>query len=308
MRSDLAPSKAVAIHAIRIREAVRTAARKPMEYSAARRLGLVLLAGGYSFAGCLVLLELTRGGAGFDAYAYWSLDLDDLYARSIGNLDGFGAFRYSPAIGQLMAPLTALPWELYRAVLMLSLAAAALACWRHALAVPPVAMSIFGGNVGVLFPLLIVLAMRRSAAWWAPMLLAKVFPGVGLLWYVARREWQPLALALGVTTILAVASFVIYPRAWIEWVAMLTTNAQLPVAPWPPLVVRLPAAAALVVWGARRGSAWVLPVAIEIATPRPWIGGPVLLIAIPRLMNAAAAPPAGGRRPMTGPVVGGASA
>ena len=40
---------------------------------------------------------------GFDAYAYWSIDLDHLYGAAAGNTSDLGAFRYTPAIGQLFA-------------------------------------------------------------------------------------------------------------------------------------------------------------------------------------------------------------
>ncbi len=37
----------------------------------------------------------------------------------------------------------------------------------------------------------------RYPATWAFVLLAKVTPGIGLLWFLVRREWRNLAIALG---------------------------------------------------------------------------------------------------------------
>ena len=44
----------------------------------------------------------------------------------------------------------------------------------------------------------IALGFRYPAAW-SFLLLTKVTPGIGLVWFAVRREWRPLAIALGFT-------------------------------------------------------------------------------------------------------------
>ena len=57
----------------------------------------------------------------------------------------------------------------------------------------------------------------RYPAAWSLILLTKVTPGIGLLWFAVRREWRSLAIALGATAVIAAVSLAIDPRAWFEW-------------------------------------------------------------------------------------------
>jgi hypothetical protein len=47
-----------------------------------------------------------------------------------------------------------------------------------------------------------------------------------------------------------------------------------------PLWIRLPAAVALVVWGARTDRRWTVPVASMLALPALWYGGISMLLAV----------------------------
>ena len=58
-----------------------------------------------------------------------------------------------------------------------------------------------------------------------------------------------------------------------------------------PFLVRLPFAAALVVWGARTNRRWTVPVAGMLALPALWYGGLAMLLAVIALREPA--PPAG---------------
>ncbi len=109
------------------------------------------------------------------------------------------------------------------------------------------------------------------------MLLTKITPGVGLLWFVVRREWRNLAIALGGTALVVAVSFAIMPEAWFQWAEVLSrvagrdgTWAAVPI----PFVVRVPFAVAIVVWGAWTGRRWTVPVAGMLALPALWYGGP----------------------------------
>jgi hypothetical protein len=80
---------------------------------------------------------------------------------------------------------------------------------------------------------------------------------------------------------------------WQEWIGYLLGNASgTPGGAWVPipLPVRLLAAAALVVWGARTDRAWTVPVAATIALPVLWFAGFAILAALVRLP---AVPPRG---------------
>lgn len=105
-------------------------------------------------------------------------------------------------------------------------------------------------------------------------------PGVGVLWFLARREWSKLAIALGTTAVLALLSFLYLPSDWFDWVAFLRDSSSFRFPLWVvpiPLVVRLAMSAALIWWGARTDRAWVVPVAVGWAIPMPY---PTLLAAV----------------------------
>src|SRR5664279_6597450 len=85
--------------------APRSIPRSPAARRAVRD-GLVVA--GLLFAGYLLLVVAPVSGTfGFDAYAYWHLDLAAPYSQSAG---GLGAFTYAPLIARLFAPFAALPW------------------------------------------------------------------------------------------------------------------------------------------------------------------------------------------------------
>src|SRR6185503_18165053 len=121
--------------------------------------------------------------------------------------------------------------------------------------VPVVASDLYLGNIHVLLAAAVVGSLRRPALWAIP-LLTKPSVGVGLLWFVVRREWGKLSVALGVTAALSAAAFVIAPDLWPKWIDYVLATGVAPntgtafVVPIP-LLIRFPAAVLLVVWGAR---------------------------------------------------------
>ena len=137
------------------------------------------------------------------------------------------AYVYSPAFLQLVSPLTALPWQAFMAVWTAILIGAV---WYlcgprfFALGLLIGAMEIAGGNIHLLETVAIVVGFRFPAAW-AFVLLTKISPGVGLLWFAVRREWRSLAIALGATAAIVAISFVFMPAAWRQWVDVLTNVA-----------------------------------------------------------------------------------
>jgi hypothetical protein len=243
---------------------------------------------GLLFAGYLFVVVAPQAGTvGFDAFAYWHLDIEHPYELAAGH---FGAFTYTPVFARLFAPFTLLSWPvfftLWSALLLGSLIWLG---WRRALLVlafPPVAVELYHGNIHLLMAAAIALGFRYPAAW-SFVLLSKVTPGVGLVWFLVRREWRSLVIALAATAAIAMVSFAIDSRLWFEWLngAILRVAAEgvgqptLPI----PLALRLPAAALLVAWGGLTDRRWTVPAAAALALPVPWFSGLAILAAIPAL-------------------------
>ena len=219
-----------------------------------------------------------------DARSYYGFNLGDLYAgRTEWNT--IGAYPYSPAFAQLVYPLDLLPWPAFVGVWTAILIGAVLVLTGPELFLFGLvvgAMEIAGGNVS----LILAVAMVAGFRWpwtWALILLTKITPGVGLLWFLLRREWRQLAIALGATAAIALGSAVLMPDAWRDWVSLLASNtgkggtwAAVPI----PLLVRGPIGVLLIVWGAPRNQRWVVPVGAMLALPALWYGSLSILLAV----------------------------
>ena len=200
------------------------------------------------------------------------------------------AYLYSPAFLQVLAPLRMLPFDAFftiwvlisTGVLLWLVGPIAAALLLIPASYSPVYHDLWFGNIMILTAAALVVGLRYPASW-AFILLTKLTPGIGLLWFAVRREWRSLAIALGVTAAIALISFIIAPHLWFEWFGSLQNNAAAPevasleAGTWP---LRLGASAVLVVVGARFNARWVLPIALFIAQPLTWFIGFVLLIAL----------------------------
>lgn len=227
---------------------------------------------------------------GADALAYWRPSLADPYAGSAFTAPS--AYLYSPAFLQALGPLRALPWEAFLAAwtVVLLLAVRFLSGARlFAFGVAFAAFEIAGGNIHLLLAAAIVLGFRWPAAW-SFVLLTKVTPGIGLLWFAARGEWRSLAIAAGATAAIAAVSLVIAPALWADWVGLVLASTGKTTGTWSaigvPLLVRLPVAAAVVTWGARTDRRWTVPVAAMLALPALWFGGLSMLLAVVPLLGS----------------------
>jgi hypothetical protein len=243
-----------------------------------------LLLAGLIFNATVVLFWSARLDLWVDARAWWAINLDNLYGPGEQSLGLIGAFRYSPAAAWLLFPATLLSWNaLIATYLVINIAAlwAMLGRWTPVilLAFPPVLLELINGNIAILLALAIWAGLRWPWAW-AFVLLTKVTPGVGLLWFAVRREWRNLAMALGATLAIVIIGFAIAPALWLEWFRSLAIASAVPApAGVPPLLVRLPIAAAIVVYAARSGRAWLVPVAAFLAQPILWLHGTAILTA-----------------------------
>jgi Glycosyltransferase family 87 len=253
--------------------------------SAQTRYELIGLAAALVALAAIVILAEPYGrvwGTGQDAYCYYQATLADPYARS--EWTNPIAYVYSPAFLQLVSPITRLPWQAFMAVwtIILLVGVRFLTGPRFfALGVLFALMELAGGNIEILIAVAIVIGFRWPAAW-SFVLLTKVTPGIGLLWFAVRREWNQLATALVATGMVIATSAILLPGAWSEWLTVLSTVsgrdgtwAAVPI----PLIVRMPFAIAVVTWGAMTDRRWTVPVAGMIALPALWYGAFSMLLA-----------------------------
>ena len=235
-----------------------------------------------AFVVVLVVFTILRLVPAGDAHAYWVVDLANPYTRPVATQD---AFTYTPPAALFFAVLGQLPFEVFEAIWTLLIGFALLwltGPWALAfLVLPVVASDLYLGNIHVLLGAAVVGSLRRPGLWAIP-LLTKPSVGVGLLWYAARGEWRRLATAIGVTAAIAAAAFVIAPGLWGQWLDYvlgtgLSPNLGSAYAVPIPLVVRLPAAVVLVIWGARTNRPWTLPTAAMLGLPVLWLVGLAML-------------------------------
>jgi Glycosyltransferase family 87 len=254
---------------------------------------------GLSAAGLLVAAYLLVfvaplvGTFGYDAYAYWAADPSAYGTIPIGALGFFG---YAPPLAQLAQVFHLVPWWVFdfavTCVLFGTLFWMARRWTLAWLAFPPVLIELYHGNIHLLLAAAIVLGFRYPWTW-SFVLLSKVTPGVGLLWFAVRREWRALGIALGVTAVIASISFLADPAAWSAWFGVLGQGAPadcgmhcIPI----PLVARLPLAVAIVVAGALTGRRWTVPLAAMLALPVLWIAGLSMLVGVQAVWRMDAQP------------------
>jgi hypothetical protein len=258
----------------------------------------------------LRLFSIEPWADSIDAYAYWTTRTGDYYAAA--DTGRIGAYLYSPAFAQLIAPLTWLPLNVFTAIWTAMNCAAVWYLLRRwslpSLLFLPIPFEIISGNVHLFYAVAIVVGFRWSASW-ALMFITKVTPGIGVLWFAVRREWRALAFALGVTGAIVAVSYALNPDAWQEWIALLqadlTTGAgqgTIDTLGWYlaiPLLPRLVVAAAVLVVAGLTDRRWLVPFAVVAALPVLWLNGLAILAAVVPLWQARslAAAPADARAP-----------
>jgi len=248
-----------------------------------------------------------------DADMYWRASSGGTMYGTIWGTDAASRYVYPPPLAQLLQPLHALGWPVFVAlwtlgiflalwgstrwwslpVLVVSGSALLAFGFDHALANP--LTFAFIGNIQSVIALAILLGFRWPAAW-AFVLLTKIGPGIGILWFAARGEWRKLAIALSATAALAMVSFIVAPTEWFDFLRFATANisaaAPVPVLP-VPLSIRLVMSAVLIVWGARSDRRWTVPIAAGWASLAlyEWSAVTVWLAALPLLGQPSPLPP-----------------
>jgi hypothetical protein len=224
------------------------------------------------------------------------------------------AYWYAPVLAQVLAPFTLfVPPEAFTALWTLLLVGCvwvlagrstlvALAC----VAFLPVALELRVRNVHLVIALFMVLALRRSWAFWIPAAALKLAPVLGAVYLFTAGRRREALLVLGAGVIVAGLSFLISPEAWVDFAAVAVGRGVsdggtfLPV-PYP---LRLAFGAVLAAvagrWNDRRGEV-ALVVAITLASPTLWANAFSQLLAIlplirrPSHANAASDTPVGER-------------
>ena len=203
----------------------------------------------------------------WDGLAYWGVDPTGPYdAASVGIS---GSFLYSPVAALAFVVIGLLPQAVFVAVWVALIVG--LAAWLGLpfpriwlILLAPLHREIEIGQFNVVVAAAIVLGFRWPGLWAIP-LLTKVTPGIGLIWFVVRQEWRPLAIALGVTAALVAGSFVLKPEWWFDWFGLITREQGNAAHQYP--LVRMALAAVIVAWGARTDRPWTVPLGAFLALP-----------------------------------------
>jgi hypothetical protein len=251
------------------------------------RLGFDVFLG---VAGALVLLRLFDANPWtlpiLDLHAYWTTHDSISYVGSNPFL--IGAYLYAPAFAQLINPLTAFPWPVFAAtwtLLMVAVYVWLVGRWAFpVLFSMAVALELYLGQIDIFIAAAIVVGFRYPAAWAFP-LLTKVAPGVGLVWFLVRKEWRNLAIAIAATVGIAALSAMFAPEAWRGWFDLLrrsVTDRQTIEGDYLaiPIWLRLPIGVAIIAWGARTNRRWTVPVGVLLSMPILWVNVFTILVAI----------------------------
>jgi hypothetical protein len=219
-----------------------------------------------------VLITWTRiRGTPVDAWCYYGMDPSHPY-------DPARCFLYSPPIAQVMTALQPLVsfdafFTALRVLEMIALALITGPAIGAVLLIPAVEIELNAANVNLLLVGAVLLGFRYPWTW-AFVILTKLTPGVGLLWFAVRREWRNLGIALALTAAIATLSFMAAPWMWGDYVAAL---AGAPDESVFKIWWRLPIAALVVIWGARTNHRWAMIVAVFLSMPRWYFLSPVIL-------------------------------
>jgi hypothetical protein len=239
----------------------------------------------------LFWLQFQQTGTPVDAHWYWAADPNNLYPHP--ELAEGNGYNYSPAFEIVVGWGRHLSFEafvgIWRIILFATLIWLAGPFTLFVLLLVPVASELNAGNIQILLAGAVVAGFRWPGAW-AFVLLTKVTPGIGLLWFALRREWRALAIAGTVTLAIAVFSFVGEPQRWFDWFHLMTGSP----APAPPpydwsFWQRLPIALAFVALGAWRGWRWTVPVAATYALPVFYIISPAMFVGVLPFVRTAGA-------------------
>ena len=130
------------------------------------------------------------------------------------------AMLYAPPVMLLFSLFGAIPWPVFATAWSVMIAIC-ITFMAGPFTLPvtltnPIASEITLGNIHALTGVVVIAGFRKPALW-AFVLLTKVTPGVGLLWFPFRRRWRRLAIALGATAIIVLPTVILTPELWVRW-------------------------------------------------------------------------------------------
>jgi len=243
---------------------------------------------GFLLGAAIYVLGIAAGYIpyGTDARIWWATRPPDLYPFDT-YIAGQPGYFYSPAFAQVIQPFTVLSERVFVSLwtaLLLGVLYALVGRWSiAALLFPPVALDVYAGNIHLLLAAVTVFGLRWPGVW-AFALLTKVAPGIGLVWFVVRREWRNLFIALGATASIVLVSFLILPGAWLDWMRLLAGNLGTADVTYPhlpvPMLIRFPLAVAIVGWGGMTDRRWAVPLGAMLALPVIWPGSLAMLVSV----------------------------
>ena len=233
-------------------------------------------------AGCVICIAVGAVlGVGYavfdtrpiDAALFWNAGHRASYYGEVWSLTA--GFIYPPPLAQVVGllpwPVFIVPWmllifgSLWYATRWLSgpIVLVGIVAWIVSGVEGPLA-SIFVfaavGNPQTVIAAAIVLGFRHPSAW-AFVILTKIGPGIGVLWFAFRREWRKFGTAIGATAAIALVSFAVAPGSWIDFIRFAAANYATP-SPVPivpiPLYVRIPIALVVLIWAARTNRPWAV--------------------------------------------------
>lgn len=272
------------------------------------RPSVLLLALATLGAVLLAVVAVTAWPTYGDEQAYWGAAQRLVHGEALYDIDAPSntpyAYWYPPVLAQVLAPFTlVVPPEVFTVLWTLLLVGCvwalagrnpmvALAC----VAFLPVALELRVRNVHLLIAVFMVLALRRSWAFWIPATALKLAPVLGAVYLIAAGRRREALLVVGVGVIVAGLSFLISPGAWVDFAGVAVGRGVsdggtfLPI-PYP-LRLALGAGLAAVAgrWSGQRGEV-ALVVAITLASPTLWANAFSQLLAILPLIRT----PAGDR-------------
>lgn len=238
--------------------------------------------------------------APIDGDLYWQASLGHLYTGP------FQGYVYPPPLAQLLAPAHVLGYGLFTFLWTLSHFAALWYCarpWSWLILAGGILGALTGrvlpydisavmgyalnGNVQLYIAAACVAMFRHPGSMALP-ILTKMGPGIGVLWWVFRREWWPLLVSIAVTAVIFGVSLLLAPGLWSEWLVYTLANRDAP-SPIPlvavPFGIRVLMSVALLAWAAPRDHRWAVPIAAGWAIPAlyestvwgVWVGAIALL-------------------------------
>ena len=254
-------------------------------------------------AALLLSVAQTSWFAPTDEQAYWRAatrlaEGQPVYSTTSVPGDSSYGYWYPPPLVQVLAPFTrfvspeafTVAWTLLLLLCLWWLAGRSVFVGLALIAFLPVAVELRSRNIHLVLAVLVVLALRRSWAFWVPATAIKVGPVIGIVYLAAARRWREAALVVALGAAVLAVSVVLSPGLWADYVAVVgaqagTSGASLVPIPYP---LRL-AVAAVLAGVAGRVDGWrgevLVVVAITLANPTLWATALSLLVAIVPLVR-----------------------